>query len=243
MNVLAIGNSFSQDAFKYLHNVARCSGDSLTTVNLYIGGCSLSKHYKNMLADAKDYIMEFNGSLTGFKVSLKEALLNREWDYISLQQSSNFSPYFESYQPYLDELAAYVRKHAPKAKIVIHQTWAYEQGSARLCDELGYSDHKDMFADIKVAYAKAAEAISADLTIPSGEVFQNLLKYGIEKVHRDTFHAGLGIGRYALALTWYAMLSGKDITDNDFSDFDEEITKSDIEIIKKAVTETVKEYK
>ena len=137
MNVLAIGNSFSQDAFKYLNNVARCSGDSLTTVNLYIGGCSLSKHYKNMLADAKDYIMEFNGSLTGFKVSLKEALLNREWDYISLQQSSNFSPYFESYQPYLDELAAYVRKHAPKAKIVIHQTWAYEQGSARLCDELG----------------------------------------------------------------------------------------------------------
>lgn len=242
MNILAIGNSFSQDAFKYLHNIAKCDDFQLTTVNLYIGGCSLSKHYKNMLADAKEYIMEFNGDFTGFKVSLKEALLNRDWDFISFQQASNHSPYYETYQPYLDELAAYVRKFAPKAKFVIHQTWAYENGSARLCEGLGYTDHREMFADIKEAYTKAASDIHADLVIPSGEVFQNLLTSGIEKVHRDTFHASIGVGRYALALTWYAMISGADITENSYSGFDEEITHEEIKTIKKCVMETVKKY-
>ena len=29
-----------------------------------------------------------NGEMTGFKVSLKEALLNREWDIITVQQVS-----------------------------------------------------------------------------------------------------------------------------------------------------------
>ena len=34
----------------------------------------------------------------------------------------------------------------------MHQTWAYEQGSERLTQELGYRDQADMFADVKAAY-------------------------------------------------------------------------------------------
>ena len=55
---------------------------------------------------------------------------------------------------------------------------------------------RDRFRDLKDAYAKAAEAIKSDGILPSGETFQNALAYGISKVHRDTFHADLGIGRY-----------------------------------------------
>ena len=123
MNILAIGNSFSQDATRYLHQIARCAGDKINVVNLYIGGCPLSKHYANMLSEDDAYRLEYNGHCTDFKVSLKEALLNREWDYITLQQVSSQSARYDTYQPYLNELCAYVRKHAPKAKIVIHQAW------------------------------------------------------------------------------------------------------------------------
>ena len=45
MKVLAIGNSFSNDAMRYLHEIAKADGVDMKTVNLFIGGCPLSRHY------------------------------------------------------------------------------------------------------------------------------------------------------------------------------------------------------
>lgn len=240
MNILSIGNSFSQDAQRYLHKIAKADGFSLSTFNLCIGGCPLSLHYRNMLSEQKVYMLEMNGESTGFKVSLKEALLNRDWDVVTVQQVSSKSPCYETYQPYIDKIARYVRLYVPKAKLAIHQTWAYEQDSHRLNVELGYHNHTDMFKDIKASYQRAAKAIDADLIIPSGEVFQKLIESGVEKVHRDTFHASLGIGRYALGLLWYSILSGNDVKDNTFCDFDEEISEQEIEIAKQCIAQTIK---
>ena len=242
MNVLAIGNSFSQDATRYLYQVARKAGVNLNVVNLYIGGCPLSKHYTNMLTDSKSYALEFNGMKTGFFVSIKDALVSREWDYITFQQVSSQSINYDTYQPYLDELSAYVRKFAPKAKFVVHQTWAYEQDSHRLCEMLGYTEQADMFNDLKVAYDEAAKAICADFIIPSGYMFQKMISEGLT-VHRDTLHVKYGLGRYALSLLWYTMLTGNEIEDIDFDDFDEEVSAEEIVIIKKCVAEAAKEYK
>ena len=85
MNVLAIGNSFSQDATRYLHQVAKSAGVYLEVFNLEIGGCPLSKHFRNIKADAKAYAFEFNGIYTGFQMSISEAVLSRDWDYITIQ--------------------------------------------------------------------------------------------------------------------------------------------------------------
>lgn len=235
MNLLSIGNSFSQDAQRYLHRIAKADGVKLHTFNLYIGGCSLSEHYRNMLGEAPAYGLEMNGEATGFCVSLKEALLNRDWDVVTLQQVSGQAPDYKTYQPYLDGLARYVKRCAPKAKLVLHQTWAYEQGSARLCADLGYKDRTDMFCDLRAAYEQAAKSIEADGIIPSGELLQRLLSAGIDKVHRDTFHASYGLGRYAIGLLWYAFFTGNDVMDNPFSDFDEEIPAKQIQTVKECV--------
>lgn len=234
MKVLAIGNSFSQDATRYLHQIARKGETSVEVANLYIGGCSLERHFRNMLSDNYDYTLGYNGMSTGFHVSIKEALLNRAWDVITVQQVSGQSPNPDSYYPYINALVDYVRQCVPKVKIVVHQTWAYEQGSAKLAG-VNYTDHRDMFADLKKAYELAAEKIDADGIIPSGQLFQNMLANGFEKVHRDTFHASYGAGRYALGLLWYRMLTGADVTDNPFCDFDEEVTQEEIDTIKKLV--------
>ena len=77
MKILAIGNSFSQDATRYLYGIARADGVNLEVVNLYIGGCSLERHYRNMLSAERAYGLEINGHKTGFFVSLDEALANR----------------------------------------------------------------------------------------------------------------------------------------------------------------------
>ena len=92
-----------------------------------------------------------------------------------------------------------------------------------------------MFKDIEAAYKKAAKVVSADIIIPSGELFQMLIKEGITHIHRDTFHASYGIGRYALGLLWYRSLTRNSVISNTFADFDEEIEQDNIEIIKKCV--------
>lgn len=235
MNILAIGNSFSHDATRYLYQIARADGNELTVVNVCIGGCSLERHYNNMLSDERAYGLQYNSYETNVYVTLKEALSNRAWDVITLQQVSNRSPKPESYHPYIEELAAYARKLCPSAKIYIHQTWGYENGSKRLVEEMGYDCFDSMQNDIVNAYQAAAEAIGADGIIRSGEMFEALLHAGIPSVHRDTFHASLGLGRYALGLLWYHTLTGRSVTENTFSEFDEPISNEHIALIKETV--------
>ena len=239
MNILSIGNSFSEDAQRYLSKIANADGVKITSVNLMLGGCSLSRHYKNMLTGDAEYFLEYNGDNTGFKISLKEALINRDWDFITLQQVSHESVNYDTYQPYLGELSKYVRKMAPKAKQVIHQTWEYEADSKLLRENLGYNTPDDMFNDIKRAYTCAAKDINAELIIPSGELFHGLVKEGL-KIHRDTFHATYGLGRYALGLLWYHILTGNEISENIFNNFDEPVSRDEIVVVKKCINNNLR---
>ena len=229
MKILSIGNSFSQDAQRYLHRLAKQEGVDMKTVNLYIGGCPLRSHYLNILDDTAAYDFQFNGESTGLKVSIRQALRSDSWDYVTLQQASHESARFETYEPYLETVAAYVRKYCPTAKLLIHQTWAYETGSEKLANQ-NFATDGEMFAAVEKAYNKAFDAISADGLIPAGKAMLTLAKMGIP-VHRDTFHANLGYGRYMLALVWFKFLTGRDITDNDFNDFDVPVTEEERKIV------------
>ena len=235
MNILAIGNSFSEDATRYLHGIARADGLYTEVLGPAKGGASFEWHYRYMLGDIKDYMLIFNGYYTGFMTTLKDALISREWDIITIQQVSHLSFNKETYQPYASELASYIRKYSPKAKLLLHQTWAYEDGTDRLYNIAGYQTSEAMLADIKKAYSDVCKEVGFDGIIPSGELFGELLKRGIPKVHRDTFHATLGLGRYALGLLWYRVLTGRSVKDNSFCDFDEPISAEEIAIAKECV--------
>ena len=89
-----------------------------------------------------------------------------------------------------------------------------------------------MTADIKRAYSRAREEISADGIIPSGEFFGKMTAGGAKKLYRDTFHASYGLGRYALSLLWYRSLTGRSVLGNTFSDFDEPMSAQEIELAK-----------
>jgi hypothetical protein len=241
MKVLAIGNSFSQDATRYLHQIAEADDFGLTVVNLYIGGCSLEKHWQNAEGDLADYEYELNGEKNGEMVSIRQALESDSWDIVTLQQSSWQSTQYNTYQPYLNALSQYVKKYAPNAEQVIHQTWAYEQGSERLTSA-GYQEQKDMFLDIKKAYHIAAAELGDARIIPSGESFQIAQMNHISKLHRDTFHASYGLGRYLLGLVWYETLTGNSIEANSFKDLDEPVEDALIKVIKRCAHEAVEKY-
>lgn len=62
INILSIGNSFSQDAQRYIHYLAKSEGEDIQTANLFIGGCPLERHFRNMMGDKKEYDLEINGN-------------------------------------------------------------------------------------------------------------------------------------------------------------------------------------
>jgi len=234
MKILSIGNSFSIDAQNYLHAIAHQDKEEISAANLYIGDCTLEIHYRNMLSQRAAYEYWFNGHNTLLKVSLDDVLLSSNWDVVTLQQGSLRSPDYETYQPYLGALAEYVRKCVPKAKIVIHQTWAYDKEAPAL-SKLNFATPKEMFTKVEATYANAAKDINADFILPSGKLLDVLADAGFEKLHRDGYHASYGVGRYAIALLWYAILCKKDVTNNTFNDFDEEITPEQVITIKNCV--------
>ena len=87
MKILFIGNSFSSDLTKYLQKV---SGGELYVRNLYIGGCSLEMHAKNIAEASEEYDYCIDAEATR-KISVNEALTLEAWDVISVQQVSGFS--------------------------------------------------------------------------------------------------------------------------------------------------------
>ena len=188
-----------------------------------------------MKENRKDYELQYDGHMTGFFLSMDEALNSRRWDVVTLQQQSSDSAYYETFFPYLQDLADHVRSFQPKAKIVLHQTWAYEEGSSRLHNIAKFATAKEMRERICANYAKAAEVIGADGIIPSGELFGKLLDGGVPSVHRDTFHASLGLGRYALGLLWYRMLTGASVAHNTFRDFAEPVPQAEQELARSLV--------
>jgi hypothetical protein len=236
MDVLAIGNSFSQDAMRYLSQIARAQGEQLTAINLYIGGCPLEKHYRHMLSGAP-YSLQCNGSETGFLVTMDEALLSRPWDVITLQQASHFSAKKDSYTPYAHALVKHIRTLCPKAKLYLHETWAYEKESTILKTRYPDMTSEDMYENVVRCYREIEKEAGFDGLIPSGELMHALLENGVPKIHRDGYHLSLGLGRYAAGLLWFRMLTGKSVAENAYNDFDEPVSEEEIALAKKLVDE------
>ena len=207
-SVLAIGNSFSRDATAYLHDICENTGIPVFVVNLYIGGCSLERHWANAESNAQAYQYQENGTVTDRNMSISEALHSRRWDFIVTQQASHDSGWPDTYEPFSGLLFGYLRKEAPEARVYLHQTWAYEKDSGHSGFIRYNRDQQEMYRRSREAYRAAAEKYGVPL-IPCGDVIQNIRKHpgfdpakGGISICRDGFHMHYLYGRYALACTW-----------------------------------------
>lgn len=227
MKLLSIGNSFSQDAQRWLHQTAVANGYDLETTNLMIGGCSLETHWHHMTDGEAAYYLERNGEDVQQMITLPDALAMDEWDVITVQQVSSHSGRPQTFFPYLEELVAFVREKCPNAKIYFHQTWAYEIDSEHGDFPYYNRDQKEMYRRICDCAEMAAKIIDATI-LPSGPVVQYLrdnapefdYKNGALSLNRDGFHLSWDYGRYAAAATWVKVLFGKTPTVCPFEDWD-----------------------
>ena len=91
MKVLSIGNSFSQDAHKWLHKLAELNGVEMETLNLCNSGCDLSRHYKHIQENLPNYAAEPNGGKSTGNTTMEDALKLTDWDVVTIQQVSGKS--------------------------------------------------------------------------------------------------------------------------------------------------------
>lgn len=222
IKILAIGNSFSQDATHYLHQIAAADQIEMKVVNLYIGGCSLERHWNNILAEAEEYLCEENGASTGENISIQKALAMEEWDYIVTQQVSHESGLMETYHPWLENMISYIREKVPGAEILLQETWAYEIDSLHSGFANYGQNQQEMYEKVSAAYREAAAQIGVRL-IPCGDVVQKVRKRepflyeeGGMSLCRDGFHMNIIYGRYLLAATWYRTLTGNSVRNNSY---------------------------
>lgn len=238
MKILSIGNSFSEDAHRWLHRLAKTNGICIETANLYIGGCSLETHRTNMIQNNAYYDLQLNGNAGERKIGITEALEMDTWDVITLQQVSQLSGLWDTFEPYLSNLASVVMKAQPNAKLYFHQTWAYEIDS----DHGGFAnydrDQQQMYDHIINASEKAAKTIDAEI-IPVGRAIQamreNIPEFdypnGGISLCRDGYHLTFDYGRYAAAATWFHTLTGMKVQENEFENFDPHLLKQILAVV------------
>lgn len=219
VHILAIGNSFSRDATAYLHDICENMGISVFVVNLYIGGCSLERHWSNIENNERAYQYQENGTVTDRYVSISEVLHSRPWDYIVTQQASHDSGWLDTYEPFCGLLLGYLKKEAPEAQTVLHQTWAYEADSDHGSFMRYHRDQQEMYQRSRENYRAISGKYGIPL-IPCGDVVQNIRRHpefdtarGGRSICRDGFHMHFLYGRYALACTWAKALLNAPVED------------------------------
>lgn len=224
VRILAIGNSFSQDAVEqYLHELAEAEGISTIIGNMFIGGCSLERHVKNARDNAPAYAYRKIGTdgkkREKGKMSLETVLADEDWDYVSLQQASPFSGMYETYEASLPELIEYVKARLPKkTKLMLHQTWAYASTSKHSGFKNYNCNQLTMYQAIADAVKKAAKANKIKIVIPSGTAIQNARTSFIgDHLNRDGYHLDVKVGRYIAACTWFERIFKHNVVGNPYA--------------------------
>ncbi|MBR2944364.1 MAG: DUF4886 domain-containing protein [Clostridia bacterium] len=241
LKILAIGNSFSDDALEYVYQVATDAGiEKITVGKLYIGGCTLATHLANAKSgnSAYDYKINTAGSwVAQGNKSIQFAVESDDWDFITFQQASGYSGIADTYDDLVD-LINIVEPLNPSARLAWHMTWAYKVGSGHADFPKYNNDQMTMYnAIVNAVNTKILTNDKIEIVIPSGTAVQNVRTSFIGDTTRDGYHLSYGIGRYIASMTFVKALTGLSI-DNSVTrpdDVDSYELKAIIESVNNAI--------
>lgn len=203
IKILAIGNSFTLNACRYLSDISSSAGDyNIRITTATIGGSSLEEHARLITAcEQDDSIKQYAG-----KYTLRELLEKETYNFVTIQQVSSLSFKRDSYQPIGNILVEYIKKYAPSAQILIHQTWAYSPACPRLSKWEMIRD--EMHTQLVKSYAVFAGEMGL-VIIHSGQAYYEAFKKqpDIYLWKEDGYHANQN-GEYLAGLVWFEKLFG-----------------------------------
>lgn len=245
IKILAIGNSFSEDAIEhYLYGLAKAGGYKVIIGNLYIGGAPLDLHLKNAQKDSAAYEYRkigLDGKKQRFpKTSISKALADENWNYISFQQASPKSGMYDTFVAPLPPLFSYVKERAsnPNVKYVWHQTWAYAQNTKHAGFANYNKNQTTMYNGIVDASKKVMKLVPLNILVPSGTAIQNARTKLGDTLCRDGYHLNLNYGRYTASCAWYEAIFKENPVGNTY--VPEKATPEEAITAQKAAHEAVK---
>jgi len=183
LKILMIGNSFSQNASKYLPQMAEEVNVNLVLGRAEMGGCSLKRHWDSVLVNNIDT----NRGRAYKGKSLRQLLASQKWDIVTMQQYSLLSGDEATYQPFAENIYDLVKSYQPDARVFIHQTWAYREDAVKWGKINGgkrAKNNKEMWEKSRAAYHQIAKSLGDLPVIPSGDVFYRVAtdkKWGFKK--------------------------------------------------------------
>lgn len=233
LRILSLGNSYSIDILARLGEIIESTGIPARKYSIYMicrASCSLA-WYADALRDNKPISLTTTddnpytlyhlwgtavaGLSNASEIPLQE-VLSKPWDVVVLQQNSANSVDYNTYSPYLEYLICNIKELCPNSNLsfVWNQTWSYgTYYGGNPCGEDGYDK-------ICQAVSTMKEKDNIDIIVPAGTALQNMRNtiYNDEyDLTRDGIHLNLNVGRYTVALAFYATVIapvfGKSIDD------------------------------
>ena len=186
LRVLSIGNSYSLDALSYVPFIMKAVAPEiyLKLGIMYIGGGGLNAFYNAL--DSTTYAPISDGLATSFRyfwshgahawnvrreATMSEVLASEAWDVIALQQQSNMSRDYSTYQPYLNQIIEWVDERATwQHEYAWLITPSYPDGLDRLAPD---TTSVQMFERILECVRNVQSDTGIDLLLPCGTAIQN----------------------------------------------------------------------
>ncbi len=170
LKVLTIGNSFTDSLSTYFQPVVESAGCQLLFERANHGGCELHRHWSYIQSEEKDGVYRM---YQDYRFKMREILAKQPWDVVTIQQASHMSWRPETYQPFANNIAAYVRQHAPQAELLIQQTWAYRADDGRFAPQGKWK--YDEYA-IRRAAAEGLTLTDEEMTVTQDSMYADLTK-------------------------------------------------------------------
>ena len=186
LRVLSIGNSYSLDALSYVPFIMNAVAPQvyLKLDIMYIGGGALNDFYNAL--DSTTYAPVNPGTATTFthywshgarpwdgrdNKSMTTVIASEPWDVIMLQQQSNASRDYSTYQPYLNQIIEWLDE---KVTWEHHYAWlitpSYPDNLPRLAPD---TTSVQMFERILECVRNVQSDTGIDLLLPCGTAIQN----------------------------------------------------------------------
>lgn len=222
-SILLFGHSFGQDSTEHLPALLDAAGITDVRVARFVkANGSLEEHYNFFVADSLNSDFSYTectpGSTTwqARSLTVKQAIDERAWDYVIFQNSLENEGRYETAQPYLNNLVAYVRARSQELfgrepVICWNLFWpisklAEDGANATLTYRLSFYDNSS--DKMWEAYKRATRELMSDTgitnVIPTGTAIVNLRASplntaAMNEFTRDKYHLSLGAGRYTAA--------------------------------------------
>jgi len=171
VRLLTIGNSFADNALTYLPEIVKASGNTLVYAKANLGGCTMKRHWDHVEKYEAGHSDKAGTPYAGGRFSLAQLLSQDAWDVVTIQQVSWQSHDPSTFEPYARNLCDYIRRHAPQATILLHQTWAYRVDDPRFTPANEGKEphtHAIMYQQVRQAYHLMAGKLGTGI-LPSGD--------------------------------------------------------------------------